>query len=472
MGAKSRMIKIGQSEFGCPCHACAFFNSRDEEYELLLPFSKSGAEAGERLFQVVDKAHLEERRLRLAEAGIDVPAAESNGQLEIRPWENAYLRGNRFDQNAMLELIQEVLEAGRSSGFPLTRLWANMEWALDDLPGVHDIVEYETRLNHFLPNYDDVVVCTYDLSKFSAPVVMDIMRTHPQVIVGGVLQDKSILRPPRRISCRVEPPTALIQWLRPGRYLRSPIRPNGEASLRRCVRDLVALSSLPALWIKADASQIADSIGQLAVSILDAEFACVFLRDPAFEGRASPRESQRALDRPGTRSGPVSRRIRCSRSTTAIKIACGQRVCPSGGSPSSGIIALSGRADFPTDTEQTLLRVAANQAAIAIERSKSEAKSAEQTRALQRLTRTETALYTFTDRLFRAESQHEIYEAAWMQLSGFYALRPRVDPPFDAAAHGCDLVAWRALSDEYRKAVDGHSPWKPEDTEAESHMHR
>ena len=196
MDANSRTIKIGQSEFGCPCHACAFFNSRDEEYELLLPFSKSGAEAGERLFQVVDKAHLEERRLRLAEAGIDVPAAESNGQLEIRPWENAYLRGNRFDQNAMLELIQEVLKAGRSSGFPLTRLWANMEWALDDLPGVHDIVEYETRLNHFLPNYNDVVVCTYDLSKFSAPVVMDIMRTHPQVIVGGLLQTNPFYVPP------------------------------------------------------------------------------------------------------------------------------------------------------------------------------------------------------------------------------------------------------------------------------------
>lgn len=64
-----------------------------------------------------------------------------------------------------------------------------MEWALDDLPGVHDIVEYETRLNYFLPKYDDVVVCTYDLNKFSAPVVIDIMRTHPQVIVSGVLQE-------------------------------------------------------------------------------------------------------------------------------------------------------------------------------------------------------------------------------------------------------------------------------------------
>ena len=51
----------------------------------------------------------------------------------------------------------------------------------------------ETRLNHFLPNYNDAVVCTYDLSKFSAPVVMDITRTHPQVIVGGLLQENPVL---------------------------------------------------------------------------------------------------------------------------------------------------------------------------------------------------------------------------------------------------------------------------------------
>jgi hypothetical protein len=196
MNMNSRTVMIGQSEFPCPCHACAFFDSRDQEYALLLPFSKAAAEAGERLFQVVDKDHLPERRSRLAEAGIDVDEAERSGQLEVRPWEEAYLRGNRFDQHAMLELIQEVLKGGRSAGFPMTRLWANMEWALDDLPGVHDIVEYETRLNHFLPRYDDVVVCTYDLNKFSAPIVMDIMRTHPQVIIGGVLQENPFYVPP------------------------------------------------------------------------------------------------------------------------------------------------------------------------------------------------------------------------------------------------------------------------------------
>jgi len=30
----------------------------------------------------------------------------------------------------MLALIEEVLNAGKRQGFGLTRLWANMEWAL------------------------------------------------------------------------------------------------------------------------------------------------------------------------------------------------------------------------------------------------------------------------------------------------------------------------------------------------------
>ncbi|HZB91306.1 MAG TPA: hypothetical protein VE397_07690, partial [Stellaceae bacterium] len=57
----SRSIQIGQSTLDCPCHACAFFHSTDEEYELLLPFSKSGEAAGDRLFQVTDKMRLVER---------------------------------------------------------------------------------------------------------------------------------------------------------------------------------------------------------------------------------------------------------------------------------------------------------------------------------------------------------------------------------------------------------------------------
>jgi len=183
-------VRLAGSELKRTCHACAFFNSREEEYDVLLPFAKEGLDRGEKLFHVVDREHRSERLRRLEEAGL----RGTEGQVEVRPWEDAYLRDGRFDKNAMLTLIQEALESGKPYG--LTRLWANMEWALEDLPGVEDLVEYETRLNHVLPKYDDVVVCTYDLNKFGAAIVMDIMRTHPMVIIGGILQENPFFVPP------------------------------------------------------------------------------------------------------------------------------------------------------------------------------------------------------------------------------------------------------------------------------------
>ena len=139
-------------------HVCAFFHTRDEEYKALLPFIKEGIERHEKAFHIVDPALRHDHVHRLEEAGIDVTACESSGQLEVRRWEEAYLRQGHFDQHAMLALIQEVLETGKTQQFPLTRLVANMEWALEDRPGVNDLVEYETRLNFILPQYADPVI--------------------------------------------------------------------------------------------------------------------------------------------------------------------------------------------------------------------------------------------------------------------------------------------------------------------------
>jgi hypothetical protein len=94
----------------------------------------------------------------------------------------------------MIELLEEVAKTATQGG--MTRLWATMEWALLDFPGVHDIVEYESRLNFLLPNYDMATVCTYDVTQFSASVLMDILRTHPQVIVGGILRENPFYVPP------------------------------------------------------------------------------------------------------------------------------------------------------------------------------------------------------------------------------------------------------------------------------------
>ncbi|MDB5921800.1 MAG: sensory transduction histidine kinase [Betaproteobacteria bacterium] len=157
MSTEKQPVHLGGEVLERSRHVCAFFNSRDEEYEVLLPFIKEGFDHGDKAYHIVESSRRPMHRRVLQKAGIDTAAAEGRGQLDIRAWEDAYLRDGHFNQNRMLALIEQVLNAGKAQHYPLTRLVANMEWALEERPGVEDLVEYETRLNYVLPKYDDAV---------------------------------------------------------------------------------------------------------------------------------------------------------------------------------------------------------------------------------------------------------------------------------------------------------------------------
>jgi hypothetical protein len=199
METDDRSLPFAGSTFGRHRHVCAFFNSIDEEHRVLRSFIKEGFDQKERALHIIDPALREAHLQRLSEAGIDVEEALGSGQLDVRLWQDAYLREGRFDQDAMLALIEQELQSGAAAGSRRVRLLAHMEWSLLDQPGVDDLLEYETRLNYMVPKYDDPVICTYDLSKFGASVVMDALRTHPVVIIGGLLQENPFFVPPDQL---------------------------------------------------------------------------------------------------------------------------------------------------------------------------------------------------------------------------------------------------------------------------------
>jgi hypothetical protein len=157
MNKTTKTVSIGSTLQSCPCHACAFFTSKEEEYRVMLPFMAEGFEAGDKLVHIIDKDHRAERAARLCGAGIDVETAERNGQLELLPWEQAHVVDGYFDQHRMLKNFDRRF-AEDSERYRATRLWSNQEWALQDLPGVTDIIEYESRFNLIWPKYQDVTV--------------------------------------------------------------------------------------------------------------------------------------------------------------------------------------------------------------------------------------------------------------------------------------------------------------------------
>jgi hypothetical protein len=180
-------------------HICTFFRTSAEKYHVLMPFIREGMEQGDRAFHVVNPALRSEHAQRIAEAGIDTARAEVDGQLEIIGWDQAYLRGGSFNQSAMLSLLPVFLNDGRTRGFPVTRLIAEMAWALNDPGALDRLLEYECRVNLVLPKAADIVICSYDLDKVEAAMVIAAMRTHPIVLIGGIVQRNPFYVPPEEL---------------------------------------------------------------------------------------------------------------------------------------------------------------------------------------------------------------------------------------------------------------------------------
>ena len=189
-------ISLAGSQLGDVRHVCAFFNSADEEYRVLLPFIKDGFECGDKAVHVVGPEQHHNHLQRLAAAGIDAAAAQHRGQFELRTNTETYLRDGCFDQERMLEFFEQLASGNASGGFPLSRIVCHMEWAADGRSHVEDLVEFESRVNDVWRRHDDAVICTYDLAKVGGDTVIDIMRTHPMIIIGGILQHNPFFVPP------------------------------------------------------------------------------------------------------------------------------------------------------------------------------------------------------------------------------------------------------------------------------------
>jgi len=198
-------------------HVCAFFNSDDESYRVLLPFIKDGFECGDKAVHVVNPDQQHEHLQRLRDVGIDPAAAAESGQLELLTNADAYLRDGRFDQDRMLEVFEQLASGNAKGGFPLSRIICRMDWAADGRSHIDDLVEFESRVNEVWRRHDDAVICVYDLAKFGGDTVVDVMRTHPMIVIGGMLQENPFFVPPdeflrelreRRRGQITQPPTA------------------------------------------------------------------------------------------------------------------------------------------------------------------------------------------------------------------------------------------------------------------------
>jgi PAS domain S-box-containing protein len=84
--------------------------------------------------------------------------------------------------------------------------------------------------------------------------------------------------------------------------------------------------------------------------------------------------------------------------------------------------------------------------------------------ALARRVRELAALYEFTEKLFHAKSPNDVYEAGLDTVQAALNCERAAILLYDEVGT-MRFVAWRGLSDDYRIAAEGHTPWTADDEE-------
>ncbi|TWI52487.1 DcmR-like sensory protein [Pseudomonas duriflava] len=177
-------------------HVCAFFDSREQEYDVLIPFFKEAIEQGEKTIHIINPATFDDHRERLSKAGIDTHACEACGQLELHSWGGTYLdECGTFNKDRMLTTLAQTNEAAKKDGYTRVRIMGNMDWVFNDASKAKDILAYEAEVNEVLSYNRQPAICVYDIAKLSGSMMMDLLRTHPLTLINGVVQENPFYTP-------------------------------------------------------------------------------------------------------------------------------------------------------------------------------------------------------------------------------------------------------------------------------------
>ncbi len=193
------VLELGFGDYRCNwgLHIAGLYETPAERDEILMGFLHAGDTAGDlQLYCPVEQSderfHEEYARRYPCCAG----HSHDEQRFSISSAKELYYPDGTFSPWAMDDGLNGYYEYSQRDGRRNVRATAEMVWALKAIPGVEHLMAYESRLNYFIPGKPWISVCLYNVTRFSGGQIMDVLRTHPYTISGGVVTENPYFQDP------------------------------------------------------------------------------------------------------------------------------------------------------------------------------------------------------------------------------------------------------------------------------------
>jgi hypothetical protein len=166
-------------------HICGLYSGEVQRDQIMLPFLEAGLASGEKCICVVDGT--DPARI-VATLGTRVDASEvATTQLEVIRAADMYLRSGSFCADEIISswkaAISDVMYDGRFDVVRAVETWSRREV----VPDMEELLVLESEMNRYLPLYPQVIVCLYDIERFGPGIIVNLLKTHPRMLIGEML---------------------------------------------------------------------------------------------------------------------------------------------------------------------------------------------------------------------------------------------------------------------------------------------
>jgi hypothetical protein len=199
-------VGVGDLELKPGDHTCAFYRGSAGRDAIIGPYIAKGLRDGDKCICILDVEDLAERRRvtdRLRGTS-ETRDRDADAQLTVLDFTETYIRDGRFLQDEWFQYLEEsVSHVIRDEGYQVARVVGDCAWALiKTCPGVEELCSYEAKVNWFAPRYPQILLCLYDLDRFSGELVIDVVMTHPKVLINNMVVENPFYVKPEEFLAR------------------------------------------------------------------------------------------------------------------------------------------------------------------------------------------------------------------------------------------------------------------------------
>lgn len=177
-------------------HICSMHTSIERRDDVLVPFLREGLAAGHKCVAALTDPDVTDLTGRLG-SGVEVERWLRSGQLVLRGVTDRVMSPETASVAAMIAFWESAQPSvAESGGYERVRVAAEAGWWLPQVSGIYQITQFEAVLNRLSARHSAATLCMYDVRSLDGALIIDLVSTHPKLIVDGVPVPNPAYLPP------------------------------------------------------------------------------------------------------------------------------------------------------------------------------------------------------------------------------------------------------------------------------------